>query len=156
MQRSNQVCRSGAEPKSKSDFQRLLAMGWTRVWAGMGTKLRMAEAMGERDINAVDRGASATNLPEAHKVFNSLCADSTALDEVLQGYGFRLVPITAEAANDLTTAAGVINAMGELVRALDDGKRDHNETLAVAAMLRPYMPALMGILGEADGLRGAA
>jgi len=116
----------------------------------------MAQKMGLDSTKTIDRAVTAANLPEAHTVFNSLFACPTALDEVLREFGFCLRPLSAEAANDLTTAAGVISAMGELVRAMDDGRRDHNETLAVAQLLRPYMPALQGILAQADELRGAA
>jgi hypothetical protein len=62
----------------------------------------------------------------------------------------------AEAANDLATAGGIIGAMGVLVNAVADGHRDHNETLAVAALIRPHMPAISAIVREADELRGAA
>lgn len=149
--RSNQVC--PRKPVAKDKFQLRLAAAWGRVWPKMGGQAQMAAAMGERDVAAVRRGSSASNLPEAHKVFNSLCADPTALDEVLAEYGFRLCPTNADAANDLETAAGVINAMGALVSALADQHRDHNETLAVAQMLRPHMPALEAIICEADRLR---
>jgi hypothetical protein len=116
----------------------------------------MAQAMGLNGTKTIDRAVTATNLPEGHVIFNSLLADSTALDEVMREFGFRLVPLQADAANDITTAAGVIHAMGELVRALDDGRRDHNETLAIAQLLRPHMPAMAAIIVQADELRGVA
>ena len=78
------------------------------------------------------------------------------MSEVLSAYGFRLIPITVDAANDLTTAAGTIDAMAALIRSQDDHHRDHNETLAIAALLRPHLAALERIVAQADDLRGAA
>lgn len=132
----------------------LLAAGWARVCAKMG-KGAFADAL-EATEKTVENAMAGRTLPEAHTVFNSLRADETALDEVLASYGFRLTPLHATAANDMVAAAGVINAMGELVKALSDGKRDHNETLSIASLIRPHMPHLTAILAEADRLRGAA
>lgn len=143
------------EPLTKDKFQRALAQAWGRVWPKLGKGV-MADCMGLNDPKTIDRAVTASNLPEAHTIFNSLAADVTALDEVLAAYGFRLAPLHATAANDMVTAAGVINAMGELVKALSDGNRDHNETLAIAALIRPHMPHLSAIVKEADSLRGAA
>lgn len=143
------------EPLSKDKFQNALAVGWARVRNNLGT-LPMASAMGLKDPSPIERGTSATNLPSAHTIFNSLLADPTALDEVLREYGFRIVPDRAEAANDLVTAAGVVNAMGDLIARLADGVRCHNDTLAIATLLRPHMPALSSIMDEADRLRASA
>lgn len=95
-------------------------------------------------------------LPSLHTALNSLAADETALDEVLELYGYRLRPAVPTAANDLQTAARLSHAAGALVDAVSDGCRDHNETLAVADQLRPIVPALLALIAEADALRGAA
>lgn len=150
--RSN-VC--PCEPLSKDKFQRVLAQAWGRVWPNIG-KGNMASAMGLESTKTIDRAVTASNLPEAHTVLNSLCADSSALDEVLAEYGYRAVPITLEAANDLSTAAGTIDAMVALVRSQDDNHRDHSETLAIAQLLRPHLPALQSLIAEADRLRSVA
>lgn len=153
MSQCNNVCRS--EPVPKDKFQRKLAQAWGRVWPKLGKGV-MADRMGLDNTKTIDRAVTASNLPEAHTVFNSLCADTTALDEVMACYGLRTVPLHAEAANDLSTAAGTIDAMAALIRSRDDDFRDHNETLAIASLLRPHMPALMAIIAQADELRGAA
>lgn len=154
MQRNN-VC--AAEPLSKDRFQQLLRQGWSRVTSAADmTQLRMASEMGCNDVGPVKRGINATNLPEAHHIFNSLCADETALQEILRHYGFELSRSKARAANDLAAAAGMIDAMGDLVKANADGHRCHRETLEVADRLRPHMPAMAAIIREADALRGAA
>jgi DNA-binding XRE family transcriptional regulator len=132
----------------------LLSAGWARSIAkyGKGTfadKLEVSE-------NTIGNALAQRTTPELHTALNSLTIDPTALDELFAGYGLRLCPIHSEAANDLATAAGVIGAMGGLVEALADGHRDHNETLAIAQLLRPHMPAVNAIIHEADQIRGAA
>lgn len=152
MQRSNVFPQIATLPKHR--VSALLASGWARVSMKLG-KGAFADRL-ETTEKTVENAMAGRTLPEAHTVFNSLAADQTALDEVLAAYGYRLTPLHATAANDMVAAAGVINAMGELVKALSDGSRDHNETLAVAALIRPHLPHLNAILTEADGLRGVA
>lgn len=132
----------------------LLSAGWARCVAGIG-KGQFADAA-ETTTRTVENALAGNTNPELHTALNSLAADPTALDELLAGYGFRLTPLHSSAANDMQTAAGVIGAMGELVSALADGIRDHRETLAVANLLRPHLPAMTAIIREADELRGVA
>jgi hypothetical protein len=132
----------------------LLSAGWARVAARVG-KGRLADGI-EATEKTVENAMSGRTVPELHTALASLAVDPTALDELLAGYGVRLAPLHAEAANDLQTAAGVVNAMGALIARLADGVRCHNDTLAVGSLLRPHMPALTAIVSEADQLRGAA
>lgn len=155
MRTRNNVC--SPEPLSKDKFQRLLSMAWSRVTSAPAmTQLRMASDMGCNDTGPVKRGVNATNLPEAHHIFNSLCADETALREILAHYGYEIARAKPEAANDLITLSGLCEVAAELSEALRDGKRVHPETLRVADKLRPHMPALTGLLAEADAIRGAS
>lgn len=151
-QRSN-VC--PAEPLSKDKFKRLLSIAWGRVGPSMGLAT-MAGKMELSDPKTISRAIATDNLPEAHTVFNSLCADESALREVMAHYGYELCRITPEAANDMVTLSGLCEVAAELAEALKDQKRVHPETLRVADKLRPHMPALTALLAEADALRGAA
>ena len=122
----------------EASFHALLVAGLARVAARI-TPAALAKKMGRtvRQLNNVMGGAT----PDAIAIFDALLADPTVLDELLASYGFRLCPLHAEAASDLDIAAGVIGAMGQLVHANADGVRDHNETLAIASLLRPHLPA---------------
>jgi hypothetical protein len=142
-------------PIAKDKFQQKLAAAWGRVWPTIG-KGAMADRMGLSDSKTIDRAVTASNLPEAHTIFNSLLADPTALDEVLAWYGYRLCPNTADAANDMQTLSGLCETAGEMADALKDGIRAHTETLRIADKLRPHMPSLVSLLSEAESLRGAA
>ncbi len=153
MMRDRNILRQIA-PQPKHRVSTLLAAGWARVIARVG-KGAFADRL-ECSENTISNALAGKTTPELHTALNSLAVDHTALDEVLASYGFRITPLHAEAANDLAMSAGVINAMGELVARLADGERDHNDTLAVAALLRPHIPAISAIVREADELRGAA
>lgn len=148
---SKNVCT--AEPITKGRFQQILATSWSRVVASLGNQPAMAGRMGLNDVSVIKRVVAQDNLPGAHTIFNSLCADPTALDEILAEYGFRLSPLRADAANDFATLSGLCETAGEMADALKDGVRHHSETLEIAEKLRPVMPALTAILREADGLR---
>lgn len=141
-------------PVPKQRVSALLAAGWARVAAAKG-KGRLADAVDATE-KTIENAMAGRTLPELHTALNSLLIDPTALDELLRAFGYRLIPYHAAAANDLSTAAGVIDAMAELVKSHADGHRDHNETLAVAALLRPHMAAVEQIIREADQIRGAA
>lgn len=153
MTHRSKVCR--ADPLSKESLKRKLAAAWGRVWPKMGGQGTFADCMGT-DSATVGRVLGCKNLPEAHTIFNSLCADPTALDEILAHYGLKATPITAVAANDLHTAAGLLDGATEIVKAYEDGERNHHETLRIADKLRPHIAAALAIVKEADALRGAA
>jgi len=150
--RTNVFC--AAQPLTETRFGELLTAAWGRVRA-KHTGASFAEALGVTP-ETVGNALSGRTMPKGHTIFNSLRADPTALDEVAAHYGFKLIPLNSDAANDLATAAGTIEAMGAMVRSLDDHHRDHNETLAIAQLLRPHLPALNAIVNQADQLRGAA
>lgn len=143
------------EPISKDKFKRLLSIAWGRVGPAMGLAT-MAGRMELSDPKTISRAIATDNLPEAHTIFNSLCADESALREILFYYGYELSRSRPEAANDMRTLSGMCEVAAELSEALRDGKRDHTETLQVADKLRPHMPALAALIAEADALRGAA
>jgi DNA-binding phage protein len=99
---------------------------------------------------------SLDSLPSLDLLLNAMDIEPTLLDEVLAAKGFRLAPLHSDAANDLTVAAGVSEISSAICRALADGQRDHNETVTIAKLIRPHLPALTAIVREADELRGAA
>lgn len=142
--------RSGPD---EATFGNLFVAGLARVAAKIG-KGALADRMGRtsRSLDNIMGGGSTSGKA----MFDTLLADETTLDELMASYGFRLCPLHVDAANDLNVAAGVIDAMGQLVKARADGVRDHNETLAVATLLRPHLAAMHAIVREADELRGAA
>lgn len=54
------------------------------------------------------------------------------------------------AANDMHTIAGLAHVTGDWVERLRDGRRCHNDTIALATALRPLLSALQTVVEEAD------
>ena len=139
---------------TKDRAKALLASGLQRSVVKHGAdEVALAAGCTKR---CIEKALAHETLPSMETALNALTIEPTVLDELLAAYGLRLCPLHADAANDLTTAAGLSGAVSKLVEACADGVRDHNETLAVAALLRPHLPAIQAIVREADQLRGAA
>jgi hypothetical protein len=133
----------------------LIAAGLLRAVHNHGKDALVAES-GGCGKRCLEKALALETLPSVETLVNLLDLEPTVLDELLAAKGWRLAPLDSIHSADLSTAAGVINAMGELVAANTDGIRDHNETLAVATMLRPHLPAITAIVREADAIRGNA
>lgn len=135
---------------SEARFHDLIVLGLARLSAANGRQA-VADAMG-RDLRSLENVFSGSD-PKAKALFDTLLLDVTALDEVLGAYGLRALPLQQSHENDMHLAAGLSNSLSKLIESNADGCRDHNETLAVAALLRPHMGALNAIMAEADAIR---
>ncbi|MEN9924045.1 MAG: hypothetical protein RL268_171 [Pseudomonadota bacterium] len=147
-----QVCQR--KPINKTKLSSALGAAWGRVSheIGKGTFADKAD-FDEVTISRAMRGPS---LPSAEHLLNSLCADQSALDEVLALYGLAIKPRVSQAANDMELAAGLGHGLSELIDRLRDGRRCHLDTLALAELFRRVIPQLQAIVDEADSIRGAA
>lgn len=149
---------SARESSAKSGFdksivQSHLAAAWSRTIAAQeGKKGAFADALGCH-VDTVNHALSGKSLPELHTVLNSLVACPNALDEVLALYGFRLVPVDQALSPDMVTLIEMTAALHRFCAALDDGRRDHRETIEIAQALRPLLPKLSQIIDEADKLK---
>jgi hypothetical protein len=128
-------------------FHALLVQGLARVAAKHG-RGQLSDAMGRsgRQLDNVFGGSD----PKAKALFDALALDPTALDEVIAAYGLRIVPATDGQENDMRLAAGIAAGLAKLIESNADGVRDHNETLAIAAVMRPHLGALTNIINQAD------
>lgn len=152
MQRTMKVC--VGTPLSKESFKLRLAAAWGRVSPKVG-KGTMADRM-KSDTGTIDRALTEKNLPEAHTIFNSLCADPSALDEILREYGFQLAPLTPDAANDFDLLADAADLHDEHMNAMRDGRRDHRETIRIANKARPVVSKYQAIIEQAEELERKA
>lgn len=143
-----QEARYAAGP-DEAQFHALLVQGLARV-AATHSRGKLSDAMGRsgRQLDNVFAGAD----PKAKALFDALTLDPTALDEVLAAYGLRAMPATASLQDDMRLAAGISAGLAKLIDANADGVRDHNETLAIAAVIRPHIGALQTIINQADEL----
>lgn len=147
------VLPKGVAP-SEAQFHALLVQGLARIAVAHG-RGRLADAMGRsgRQLDNVFGGAE----PKPKALFDALTLDPTALDEVIGAYGLRIVPATQGAPaddhkDDWRLASGISAGLAKLIESNADGFRDHNETLAIAAVIRPHIGALLNIINQADEL----
>lgn len=147
---------SASEPLSKEQVQARLAQAWSRTIATQykGNKTAFAGRVGCHPDTISN--ALAGTLPELHTVLNSLIACPNALDEALALYGLQLVARDEAMTPDMQALHQMSRALAEFIDALRDGKRTHQETLALAEQFRPVVAALTAIIHEAEGLKAAA
>lgn len=130
-------------------FHALLVQGLARLAAKHG-RGKLADAMGRsgRQLDNVFGGAD----PKPKALFDTLTLDTTALDEVMAAYGLRVVRQAQGSEDDLRLASGIAAGLAKLIESNADGIRDHNETIAIAAVIRPHLGALTNIINQADEL----
>jgi len=138
------------ERPTEERFHNHIVCGLARISANHG-RHAVAESMG-RDIRSLENVFAGSD-PMAKALFDTLLIDHTALDEVLQLYGLRALPIEQRPEGDMHLATGLSQSLAKLIESNADGVRDHNETLAIAALLRPHLGALQALVTEADRLR---
>jgi hypothetical protein len=139
---------------TKERSKALLASGLHRAVSANGlAEVALAAGCCERSIQ---NALSLDTLPSLDVILNAMDLEPTILDELFAAKGLRVAPLHSEAANDLQIAAGVSAVASAICKALTDGQRDHKETLEIAKLIRPHLPALTAIVREADELRGAA
>ena len=68
-------------------------------------------------------------------------------------YGFILIPEDRAMSPDMETLIEMSQAMTRFCEALEDGRRDHRETIELANKLRPLVPKLSQIIAEADATK---
>lgn len=151
-QRSN--VRPSVKRLTEEDARKLLSFGLLRLTAEHGpSRVGLEAGCDEKTIRNARDQKSTLRLDLA---LNLLTLDPTAMDELLASFGLRLCPLRANAANDLHTAAGLLDGATELVRSYEDGERNREETFRIAEKLRPHLAAAIAIVREADEMRGAA
>lgn len=148
----NQVCRSAA--RSKTDLSTALSAGWSRVRNSMGQGA-FADKADLEDVT-IRRGIAGPSLPAAENVFNSLAADTTALNEVLSLYGLIATPKVTGEISDMDLITSMSGAVAEYLRRMADGRRCHIDDGALASLFRPIIPQMQAIVDADNARRGVA
>jgi hypothetical protein len=146
------VCRKN--PQSRTKLSAAIGAGWARVSHRLG-KGAFADAAGF-DAVTLNRALTGPSLPSAEHLLNSLCAEPTALDEVLKLYGLKVSPAVSDPANDFELASKLGHTLAEMIERLGDGKRCHVDTAVLAALFRQIIPQMQAIIDEDDKRRAAA
>jgi hypothetical protein len=140
--------------RGKDEVQSRLAAAWARTIAGMGgKKATFAEAIGCHP-DTVSNALAGNTVPELHTALNSLAVCPEALYEVFSLYGFRLVPDDMQMSPDMLVVLEMSEALTCYIAALQDGRRDHRETIQIAEKVRPLIAKLTALVAEADEKRG--
>jgi len=156
LQRSNDFRK--IEPLPKHRVAASIAAGWARIVRTKG-KGSFADRLGTTE-RTVENALAGKTLPEAHTIFNSLAADKTALDELFEEYGVRLVDKDAVCDTDnLGMLLAQLHVWLEKARHPDSpggAKIVHTEMLEGEMLLRSTYTEIGRFLEECASLRRAA
>jgi hypothetical protein len=143
-------------PPAKSQVQNALAVGIARAVAKVGGAGTLADRIGT-SVATITRTTAATHLPELHTAFAATMADPTALDEVADLYGVRVVPAGSVCTSDtLRLSATLCTLLSKAIDAEMDGRVDHVELLGMERELRDARAMIdrkLARIGEIRGLR---
>lgn len=145
-----QVCPQKSQ--SKATLSVAIGAAWSRVANTIG-KGSFADRA-DFDEVTYKRAVAGPSLPSAEHLLNSLAADPTALDEVMALYGLAVHPSYVAQGTDIELLSRLGHTLAEYIDRMRDGRRCHNDTLAMAVLFRPLIPQLAAIVAEADELRG--
>jgi len=139
---------------TKAEVSAAIGMDWQSV-SFRHSKALLADTI-DADAKTVNRAITGETLPELHKALASLLVDPTALQRTFALYGGRFVPDNANAANDMATISDLSGLVTAFVKVLEDGVRDHRETVALAGLIAPLMVQLSAIMDESRRIEGVA
>lgn len=142
-------------PPSAEEVRQQLQSDWfeTSRRVGVGTFIdRVAPGCDDTVTNAI----SGKNTPRLHTALASLNVDTAALFNTLMLYGVVAVPADPEAISDMDTISAMLRSATEYLERMQDGKRCHVDTAALAKLFKPLVPAMLAIIREANGFDAPA
>lgn len=141
--------------RSSEDVRKALQQDWydTSRRVGIGA---FQDATAAECADTVANAIAGKHVPRLHTALNSLVADDAALFNVFRLYGMVAVSVEAGNVNDDETIARLLKTASEYYERLRDGVRDHNDTVALAELFTPLIPAMLAIVEEAAKHRGGA
>lgn len=138
--------------RSKSDISGAVAAAWGRLVNKHG-RGALADKL-DVTTKTINRALTGENVPSLDTAFNALAIDPTALQEVAALYGYQLCPITCCPGEEETTRARLAHVLSEWLAV--GALTDHRAKCRLADEIRELLPALLGMVAQADGLRGRA
>lgn len=145
---------SSFRPLTKCEVKSLVATGLQRR-VGQTSLEHVAEEL-DCTTTTVRRALAHESLLEADKLGNLLARDPSALHEWFSRLRLKVDYEDTEMSPDMLTASQMSRAVATFCEILEDGHRNHQETLQLAQVLRPLIPRLSAIIHEADGLKAVA
>lgn len=140
--------------RTKEEVADTLASDWL-PYAARGKRCAFSiNVGGDEDGKLVSHVIGGEHLPEAHKILNSLLVDPTALFNTFQLFGGVFVPAEAGSCDDNAVISQMLRAATDYFERMKDGRRDHPDTLALAELFRPLIPAMLCVIREANHIKG--
>lgn len=137
-------------PRTKADVSDALAKDWL-AFAPLGQREQKAPLIGASEGKTLSKAISGEHLPEAHTILNTLGVDPAGLFHTLSLFGGVFVPCRAISGEDYATIRKMLHAATEYMDRMQDGRRCHVDTAALAKQLVPLVPAMLAIIQEANG-----
>lgn len=141
------------DPRDRKDVSARVGEDWLRV-ANMLGKGTFADKIGVGCTQTVNNAITGPGLPELHTALNSLLADPTALFNTLMLFGGVFVPVEAGTCDDNAVIAQMLHTVTDYFERMKDGTRCHQDTLALAELFRPLVPAMLCVIVEANAIKG--
>lgn len=146
---------STKRPRSAEEVREQVALDLyslsTRVGAGV-----VEEKLGATDPGTLGNAVLGKHTPRLHTVLNALLVDPSALTNTLLLYGVVAVPAETGEVDDNAVIAALLRSASDYFDRMKDHRRCHQDTLALAEIFKPLVPALLAIVREAGAIRGAA
>lgn len=139
------------KPLDKKEVSDALGADWHRASREIG-KGTFADGIGVGCTETVNNAITGRTVPELHTALNSLLTCHTALFKTFQLYGGVFVPTEPGDCDDNATISQMLRAATEHFDRMKDGRRDHNDTLALAELFMPLVPAMLCVIREAGEL----
>jgi hypothetical protein len=141
------------DPRDRKEVSKTIAADFHRVSDRVG-KGTFADSIGVGCTQTVNNAITGATVPELHTALNALLVDPAGLFQTLLLYGGVFVPVEASACDDMAAISQMLRAASEYFERMQDGNRDHNDTIALAELFRPLVPAMLCVIREAGDLRG--
>jgi hypothetical protein len=136
---------------TEEDYRRLVAPAISRMT--VDRQLARLALMVGADEKTLRQAREARASLSGSKLFNLLTVDPTALDELLAHFGLKAVPLEAADACETRLLAETAGLVAAHARAFADGRIDHREEQALAAIARPVTQEWAGRIARADRKR---
>lgn len=133
---------------SKDRVKELVSAGLHR--AVLNHTIETVTQAAECSRRTIENALSMNTVPELHTLGNILPLEPTVLWEYLSELGFKIVPQDMVLSPDMQTATELSRLLTMLLKAIEDGHRDHSETLKLAPAARALILKLSCIVNEAD------
>lgn len=133
-----------------AEFHALMVLGLNRAEQHLGTRraLAMVLDLSTKQTGNLFKGAST----DPKRLFDVLLACPTALDDIADRYGFRIVPKDAVCSTDARPSSALVDLLAKVIAA-DGTPRDHRALLGMEPEIRAVSTILTGWLDDIAQLR---